>query len=103
MKTLAVVIALSLSGCAMFQPGGTQSAGPGQAVYHYNKSADGACEVVITSARDFPAGIEAAVGENCEVNVTADVVTGQTLQLQLMQLFEQLLPLLQASRGVQAQ
>lgn len=94
MKALAVVIALSLPGCAMFQPGGTQSAGPGQAVYHYMKSADGACEVIITSARDFPAGIDAAVGENCEVNVTADVVSGEALQMQFMQLFQQLLPLL---------
>jgi len=78
----------------MFQPGGIQSAGPGQAVYHYKKTADGACEVVITSAREFPQGIDAAVGENCEVNVTADVVSGEALQMQFMQLFQQLLPLL---------
>ena len=80
-----------LSSCAMFNPNGTQSAGPGQAVYHYNKSADGDCELVITSAREFPAGIDVAIGSDCQVNVMSDVVTGETLQMEFMTLFQQLL------------
>lgn len=79
---LAALTGLLLSGCASFDPGGKQSAAPGQAVYHYKKTAD-SCEVIITSAREVP-GIEAKVDKNCAVTVTAEALSGEKLQLQMM-------------------
>jgi PBP1b-binding outer membrane lipoprotein LpoB len=74
-KLVAVmVIAAFLSGCATFDPAGRQSAGPGQAVYHYKRTGD-SCEVIITSAREVP-GIEASVDKNCAVTVKAEALSG---------------------------
>ena len=80
-----IMLALLLSGitgCASFDADSGQRAGPGQAVYHYRKSAEG-CEVVITSAREVP-GIEARVDENCAVTVKAEALSGEKLQLKMM-------------------
>lgn len=78
----ALVGVLFLSGCASYSPGGEQSAGPGQAVYHYKKTGD-SCEVIITSAREVP-GLEASVDKNCAVKVKAEALSGEKMQLQMM-------------------
>ena len=95
MKTLLVgLLALSsFVGCASYSPNGAQQAGPGQAAYHYKKSADGSCEVIITSARDVP-GIKASVTKDCGVKVEAEALSGEKLQLQMMSLMGAILQLL---------
>lgn len=77
-----LLVASLLVGCASFDPGGKQSAGPGQAVYHYKRTGD-SCEVIITSAREVP-GLEAKVDKNCAVTVKAEALSGERMQLQMM-------------------
>lgn len=90
MKRLwAIALPLLIPGCALFTPGGLQSSAPGQAVYHYKRTAD-SCEVIITSGRDVP-GIKARVGKDCSVSVEADALTGQDAQIRMLGLFESLL------------
>lgn len=80
-------LVLMTSGCASFSPDGSQSAGgPGQATYHYKRTPEGGCEVIITSAREVP-GLEASVDENCAVTVKAEALTGLEAQTQMMQLW----------------
>lgn len=82
MLRFAIAGVLFLGGCASYGPGGEQSAGPGQAVYHYKKTGD-TCEVIITSAREVP-GLEASVDKNCAVAVKAEALSGEKMQMQMM-------------------
>ena len=91
MRFLTPVLLLPVllqTGCASFNPDGSQRAGPGQATYRYTKGADGSCEVVITSAREVP-GLEAKVSKDCAVTVKAEALTGVEAQTQMLQLFQQ--------------
>lgn len=86
-----LMVMVGVSGCASFNPDGSQSAGgPGQATYRYTKGADGSCEMVITSAREVP-GIKARVSKDCAVTVSAEALTGLEAQTQMLQLLQQAL------------
>ena len=94
MKTLTVtLLVLYIQGCASFTPDGGQRAGAGQATYHYKKSADGACEVVITSAREVP-GLEAKINKDCAVTVKADALSGIEAQMGMIDALNKTLELL---------
>jgi hypothetical protein len=82
MMRSALVGVLFLSGCASFSPDGTQSAGGGQAVYHYKKTAD-TCEVTITSGREL-SDVSAGVDKNCAVDFGAKALTGQEMQMDML-------------------
>ena len=88
-RMIPLMLIAPLVGCASFDPGGGQSAGPGQATYHYKRTGD-SCEVVITSAREVP-GIKAKVDKNCAVTVEAEALSGEKIQMQMMGLMGLLL------------
>lgn len=82
MVRFILVGVLFLGGCASYSPGGKQSAGGGQAVYHYIKTAD-SCEVIITSGREL-SDVHAGVDENCAVDFEAKALTGQEMQMDML-------------------
>lgn len=79
-----LLVAAAMGGCASFSQDGSQRAGPGQATYHYKKSPDGSCEVVITSAREVP-GLKAKVSKDCAVAVEADALSGIEAQMGIIE------------------
>lgn len=80
---LSLLAVLLLAGCATQ---GDQTAPAGTAAYHYKKTTkSGSCEMTITSARDI-AGITATVDRNCAVTISAEKLTGEQMQIQMMNL-----------------
>lgn len=90
MKTfLALLLSFFIVGCASFSSDGEQSAGPGQAVYHYKKTAD-SCEVTVTSAKDI-LDLNLGIDENCAVKAKAEAVSGEKMQMEMIETMGKLL------------
>jgi len=68
---LAALAALSVSGCTSSVTSGETTAAAGGATYHYQKSADGAIDIVVTSSRDV-VGVSVAV-DGTDGSLTVDV------------------------------